>query len=199
MYNPDDNCDFLSEEEEIEIGRPANLYSIIKTIEVVEWALMNTYIDNNTQRIHVNELLDQFELAKLAYGSKWKDLDTFCKENGLEECTLAKLRIKNGKLEESKSVQFVARLVQDLNDMYNTLETSEGAVLISEVTTTIQSITRTIKKCESVIDMKSSEVKKVLNWKTIIDKKQAHETLSDKDKQQLKLDLSSLAMFLRQD
>lgn len=200
MYNADDICDLLSEEEEIEIGRPANLYSIIKTIEVVEWALTNTYIDNNTQKTYVNELLEQYELAKTAYGSKWKDLDTFCKENGLEECTLAKLRIKNGKIDSNaKPFQFVARLVQDLNDVYNTLETCEGVALVSEITPPFQSVIRQIKKCESVIDTKSSEVKKILTWKAKIDKKQAHETISGNDKEQLKLDLISLAKYLQQD
>lgn len=199
MYTAEDNCDLLSEEEEIEIGRPANLYSIIKTIELVEQEVMNTYIDSNTQRIYVNELLDQFDRAKLLYGSKWKDLNTFCKENGLEECTLAKLRITKGKICETKSVTLVARLVQDLNDMYNTLETFDGDVLISSIKETFQSIVRNLRKGEGVLDMGSPEIRKVLGWRATIDTKQAHETISDREKQQLKLDLSSLANFLRQD
>ena len=136
----------------------------------------------------------------VALNAAFAKAKAFCKENGLEECTLAKLRIKNGKIDSNaKPFQFVARLVQDLNDVYNTLETCEGVALVSEITPPFQSVIRQIKKCESVIDTKSSEVKKILTWKAKIDKKQAHETISGNDKEQLKLDLISLAKYLQQD
>lgn len=197
MYNPEEDCDILSEEDEIEIGRPANIYSIIRTIEVIEWAKSNYIIDKNIHIQQLNMLLDEFEEAKTIYGNKWKGLDAFCKENGLDECKSAKLRINKGKITEgSNLVGLVSKLTQDLNDLYNYLASSEKEVIISDIVIEFKSIARNIKKAENQLDMKSPEIKKILKWHNDITNRNSYDKLTENEKHQLKADLTSLGYSL---
>lgn len=199
----DDDCE-LTYEEELEVERPANIYSLIRTLEFTEWAIMNTFINQKTHETEVNYILEQLDTAITAYGDKWEGVEKFCQKYGLDECKLAKIRISKGKIipaDEKPDISVIARLVQDLNDLYIDLQTAEGnEVVIGNISTLFHSIIMSLNRCRNFIPFTSPEVQKILTWNMkILGERTAAQTISVDEKSQLMVDLSLLSNVIKQE
>ena len=198
----DDDCE-LTYEEELEVERPANIYSLIRTLEFTEWAVMNTFINQKTHETEVNYILEQLDTAITAYGDKWEGVEKFCAKYGLDECKLAKIRISKGKIiasDEKPDISVIARLIQDLNDLYHDLEMAEGEVVIGNISSVFHSIIMLLNRCRNFIPFTSPEVQKILTWNTkIFRERTAAQTITVDEKSQLMVDLSLLANVIKQE
>lgn len=198
----DDDCE-LTYEEELEVERPANIYSLIRTLEFTEWAVMNTFINQKTHETEVNYILEQLDTAITAYGDKWEGVEKFCQKYGLDECKLAKIRIAKGKIiaaDEKPDISVIARMVQDLNDLYIDLQSEGGEVVIGNISTLFHSIIMSLNRCRNFIAFNSPEVQKILTWNTkILGERTAAQTISVEEKSQLMVDLSILSNIIKQE
>jgi hypothetical protein len=198
----DDDCE-LTYEEELEVERPANIYSLIRTLEFTEWAIMNTFINQKTHETEVNYILEQLDTAIAAYGDKWEGVEKFCQKYGLDECKLAKIRIAKGRIvaaDEKLDITLIARLVQDLNDFYSDLETGGDEIVIAGITPRLHSIIMLLNKCRNFIPFNSPEVQKIISWNTkIIAERTATQTISAEEKAQLMVDLTLLSNIIQQE
>lgn len=198
----DDDCE-LTYEEELEVERPANIYSLIRTLEFTEWANMNTFIDKKTHEAEVNYILDQFDTAITAYGDKWEGVEKFCQKYGLDDCKLAQIRISKGKIiaaDDKPDISVIARLVQDLNDLYIDLQAEEGEVVIGNISTLFHSIIMALNRCRNFIPFSSPEVQKIITWNMkILGERTAAQTISVEEKSQLMVDLSILSNIIKQE
>jgi hypothetical protein len=67
----------LTFEEEAQIEQPANIYSIVRTLDFVEWAYNTGHIDKDTYFEHSNLILDQYKNSVDAYQDKFLGIDAF--------------------------------------------------------------------------------------------------------------------------
>ena len=75
----------LTPEEQLTFEKEQNLYSIIKTIEYLEWAYMSGKIQGSQYDLEFNGLMHHFNMCK---GSlmNFEGLDKFLKKYNLEHC-----------------------------------------------------------------------------------------------------------------
>ena len=141
--------------------------------------------------------------AITAYGDKWEGVEKFCAKYGLDECKLAKIRISKGKIiaaDEKPDISVIARLIQDLNDLYHDLEMAEGEVVIGNISSVFHSIIMLLNRCRNFIPFTSPEVQKILTWNTkIFRERTAAQTITVDEKSQLMVDLSLLANVIKQE
>ena len=69
----------LTIEEEEKIQNPANIYSLIRTLQFIEWAYNFSHIDRDTYIKETNIILEQYKNAVNAY-PEYKGLDNFVVE-----------------------------------------------------------------------------------------------------------------------
>lgn len=86
----------LSYEEEALIEQPANIYSIVRTLEFIEWAYNFSHITKEVYIEQTNIILDQYKLSIEAYQDKFRGIDEFCSKYGLTDCKYAINRLKMG-------------------------------------------------------------------------------------------------------
>ena len=72
------------------------MYSIIKTIEYLEWAYSTDRIGGSTYDSEFRKLLHSFQMGKESIQG-FEGLDSFFKKYDLEHCYTAKKRITEGK------------------------------------------------------------------------------------------------------
>ena len=111
----------LTIEEEEKIQNPANIYSLIKTLQFIEWAYNFSHIDRETYLKETNIILEQYKNAVNAY-PEYKGLDNFVIEYKLQDCTYAINRIKQGNVQNNPKpvlgdIQKMTQLFNDLNIM----------------------------------------------------------------------------------
>ena len=85
----------LTIEEEEKIQNPANIYSLIRTLQFIEWAYNFSHIDRDTYVNETNIILEQYKNAVNAY-PEYEGIDNFVKHYKLSDCTYAINRIKEG-------------------------------------------------------------------------------------------------------
>ena len=88
----------LTIEEEEKIQNPANIYSLIRTLQFIEWAYNFSHIDRESYTKETNIILEQYKNATNAF-TEYEGLDNFVKHYKLEDCTYAINRIKEGNKE----------------------------------------------------------------------------------------------------
>ena len=91
----------LTIEEESKIENQANIYSLIRTIDYVEWAFSQSHINKETLGEEVNTLLDLYKTVTEACDN-FPGLDTFVKQYNLSNCKLGINRIKKGYVGSNK-------------------------------------------------------------------------------------------------
>ena len=109
----------LTIEEEEKIQNPANIYSLIRTLQFIEWAYNFSHIDRETYIKETNIILEQYKNAVNAY-PEYKGLDSFVVEYKLQDCTYAINRIKQGNVQNNPKpvlgdIQKMTQLFNDLN------------------------------------------------------------------------------------
>ena len=86
----------LTFEEEATIEQPANIYSIVRTLDFIEWAFNSGHIDKENYVEHSNTVLDQYKTSVEAYQDKFMGIDAFAQKYGLVDFKLGINRLKQG-------------------------------------------------------------------------------------------------------
>ena len=81
--------------EEEKIKNPAYIFSLIRTLQRIEWAYNFSHMDRETYIKETNIILGQYKNAINSY-PEFKGLDNFVNEYKLQDCTYAINRIKQG-------------------------------------------------------------------------------------------------------
>ena len=82
--------------EKLQFERDQNLYSIIKTIEYLEWAYMSGKIKGKEYDKEFQGLFHNFNIIRES-STNFEGLDKFCQQYQLEQCDSAKKVLKKGK------------------------------------------------------------------------------------------------------
>jgi hypothetical protein len=94
----------LNFDEEAQIEQPANIYSIVRTMDFIEWAYNNGHIDKDNYLEHSNVILDQYKTTVEAYQDKFPGLDAFVQKYGLNDFKLGINRLKQGQINQNTTV-----------------------------------------------------------------------------------------------
>jgi len=97
----------LTFEEESQIEQPANIYSIVRTLDFIEWAYNTGHIDKESYMEHSNVILDQYRTCVGAYQDKFNGIDAFAQKYGLSEFKLGINRLKQGAVQISSNTNTV--------------------------------------------------------------------------------------------
>ncbi len=85
----------LSLEEEAEIEKNANIYSIVRTLDFIDWAYNSSLIAKDIYIDNCNTILDQYNTSKEAL-EKFAGIDAFAQKYSLTDYKLGINRIKQG-------------------------------------------------------------------------------------------------------
>jgi len=97
----------LTFEEEAQIEQPANIYSIVRTLDFIEWAFNSGHIDKESYMESSNLILDQYKTSVDAYQDKFNGIDLFATKYGLSEFKLGINRLKQGAVQISNNTNTV--------------------------------------------------------------------------------------------
>jgi hypothetical protein len=97
----------LTFEEEAQIEQPANIYSIVRTLDFIEWAYNTGHIDKDSYFEHSNLILDQYKNSVDAYQDKFAGIDSFAQKYNLTEFKLGINRLKQGTVQISSNTTTV--------------------------------------------------------------------------------------------
>jgi hypothetical protein len=100
----------LTFEEEAQIEQPANIYSIVRTLDFIEWAFNSGHIDKENYMEHSNTILDQYKTSVDAYQDKFAGIDAFAQKYGLSDFKLGINRLKQGAVQISANTNTVSIL-----------------------------------------------------------------------------------------
>ncbi len=93
----------LSFEEESQIEQPANIYSIVRTLDFVEWAYNTGHIDKDSYTEQTNLILDQYKISVDAYQDKFRGIDDFAQKYALSDFKFGINRLKQGSVQLANS------------------------------------------------------------------------------------------------
>ncbi len=97
----------LSFEEESQVEQPANIYSIVRTLDFIEWAYNSGHIDKESYMENSNVILDQYRTSVDAYQDKFTGIDEFAQKHGLTDYKLGINRLKQGAVQITSSTNTV--------------------------------------------------------------------------------------------
>ncbi len=97
----------LTFEEESQIEQPANIYSIVRTLDFIEWAYNSGHIDKESYMEHSNIILDQYKTSVEAYQDKFMGIDAFAQKYGLADFKLGINRLKQGAVQITSTTNTV--------------------------------------------------------------------------------------------
>ena len=97
----------LTFEEESQIEQPANIYSIVRTLDFIEWAYNTGHIDKESYMEQSNIILDQYKNCVDAYQDKFNGIDAFAQKYGLSDFKLGINRLKQGAVQISSTTNTV--------------------------------------------------------------------------------------------
>lgn len=93
----------LTFEEEAQIEQPANIYSIVRTLDFIEWAYNTGHIDKDSYTEQTNLILDQYKISVDAYQDKYRGIDDFAHKYGLTDFKFGINRLKQGNVQLTSS------------------------------------------------------------------------------------------------
>jgi hypothetical protein len=99
----------LTFEEESQIEQPANIYSIVRTLDFIEWAFNSGHIDKETHMENSNILIEQYKTSVDAYQDKYGGIDSFATKYGLSDFKLGINRIKQGNVQIGTGSNIVSK------------------------------------------------------------------------------------------
>lgn len=97
----------LTFEEESQIEQPANIYSIVRTLDFIEWAYNTGHIDKESYMEQSNIILEQYKNCVDAYQDKFNGIDAFAQKYGLSDFKLGINRLKQGAVQISSTTNTV--------------------------------------------------------------------------------------------
>ena len=179
----------LTIEEEEKIQNPANIYSLIRTLQFIEWAYNFSHIDRESYTKETNIILEQYKNATNAF-PEYEGLDNFVKHYKLEDCTYAINRIKEGNIKERASSQVIAiqKMTQYFNDLnlmldYDTLSVADIVQLYLELCNTFDDL-------KNLINLQNEDINKIKQcYLNLKNNRKAADILSEEEKKQMKIDL----------
>ncbi len=179
----------LTIEEEEKIQNPANIYSLIRTLQFIEWAYNFSHIDRESYTKETNIILEQYENAKNAY-PEYEGLDSFVKHYKLEDCTYAINRIKEGRVKDraSNSVIAIQKMTQYFNDLNLILDTE--TLSVSDIVQMYLELCNSLEDLKNLINLQNEDISKIRQcYLNLKNNRKAADILTDEEKKQMKIDL----------
>ena len=179
----------LTIEEEEKIQNPANIYSLIRTLQFIEWAYNFSHIDRERYTNETNIILEQYENAKNAY-PEYEGLDNFVKHYKLEDCTYAINRIKEGRVKDRASASVIAiqKMTQYFNDLNLILDTE--TLSVSDIVQMYLELCNSLEDLKNLINLQNEDISKIRQcYLNLKNNRKAADILTDEEKKQMKIDL----------
>ena len=179
----------LTIEEEEKIQNPANIYSLIRTLQFIEWAYNFSHIDRETYVNETNIILEQYKNATNAY-PEYEGLDNFVKHYKLSDCTYAINRIKEGNVTVQKGPVLgdIQKMVQLFNDLNLLLD---GDMLsVADVVPIYLELCNALETLKNFINLQHEDISKVRQcYLNLKNNRKAADILSEEERKQMKIDL----------
>ena len=179
----------LTIEEEEKIQNPANIYSLIRTLQFIEWAYNFSHIDRDRYTNETNIILEQYENAKNAYPD-YEGLDKFVKHYKLEDCTYAINRIKLGRIinRPPNIIISIQKMTQYFNDLNLILDTDQLSV--SDIVQLYLELCNSLEDLKNLINLQNEDISKIRQcYLNLKNNRKAADILTDEEKKQMKIDL----------
>ena len=179
----------LTIEEEEKIQNPANIYSLIRTLQFIEWAYNFSHIDRESYTKETNIILEQYENAKNAY-PEYEGLDNFVKHYKLEDCSFAINRIKEGRVKDRASASVIAiqKMAQYFNDLNLILETE--SLSVADIVQMYLELVNSLEDLKNLINLQNEDISKIKQcYLNLKNNRKAADILTDEEKKQMKIDL----------
>ena len=179
----------LTIEEEEKIQNPANIYSLIRTLQFIEWAYNFSHIDRESYTKETNIILEQYENAKNAY-PEYEGLDNFVKHYKLEDCTYAINRIKEGRVKDRASASVIAiqKMTQYFNDLNLILDTE--TLSVADIVQMYLELCNSLEDLKNLINLQNEDISKIRQcYLNLKNNRKAADILTDEEKKQMKIDL----------
>lgn len=180
----------LTIEEEEKIQNPANIYSLIRTLQFIEWAYNFSHIDRETYINETNIMLEQYKNAVNAY-PEYKGLDSFVAEYKLTDCTYAINRIKQGNVQSNPKPVLgdIQKMTQLFNDINIFLENE--TVAVADVLSLYYELNNSLKVLQNFIKLEHENIAKIFQcYFNLKNNKKPSDLLTMEEKLQMKSDLS---------
>ena len=179
----------LTIEEEEKIQNPANIYSLIRTLQFIEWAYNFSHIDRESYTKETNIILEQYKNATNAF-TEYEGLDNFVKHYKLEDCTYAINRIKEGNIKERASTQVIAiqKMTQYFNDLNLMLDSD--TLSVADIVQLYLELCNTFDDLKNLINLQHEDIHKIKQcYLNLKNNRKAADILNDEEKKQMKIDL----------
>ena len=179
----------LTIEEEEKIQNPANIYSLIRTLQFIEWAYNFSHIDRESYTKETNIILEQYKNATNAF-TEYEGLDNFVKHYKLEDCTYAINRIKEGNIKERASTQVIAiqKMTQYFNDLNLMLDSD--SLSVADIVQLYLELCNTFDDLKNLINLQHEDIHKIKQcYLNLKNNRKAANILNDEEKKQMKIDL----------
>lgn len=156
------DLEFVLEEDD-KIQTPANIYSIIRTLQFVEWAYNFSQIDKEMHIKESNKLLEKYKLSVDAY-PEFKGLDQFVNEYKLQDCVYAINRIKQGnvQLDNKPVLKDVQNMTQAFNDLNIFLEQEAPAIV--DLMQALNDLRVSFNNLKNCININHPDIKALLDY-----------------------------------
>ena len=180
----------LTIEEEEKIQNPANIYSLIRTLQFIEWAYNFSHIDREAYIKETNIIVEQYKNAVNAY-PEYKGLDNFVAEYKLQDCTYAINRIKLGNVINNTNpvlgdIQKMTQLFNDLNIILD-----QDSLTVYDVVPTYLELCNSLENLKNFINLQNEDIAKIRNfYLNLKNNKKASDDLTEEERSQMKIDLS---------
>jgi hypothetical protein len=187
-------CD-LTYEEESQIEQPANIYSIIRTLEFIEWAYNFSHIDKETYLEQTNTILEQYKVSVEAYKDKFNGIDDFCQKYGLTDCKYAINRVKQGNVIisndfEKNKYNIIMNLTQRFNDTSSFFFiNSENPIVVADLLDNLNDLNAAIYSAKNIISIEDNDIKKIINWYSVLKQRKAADILDPNEVKQIDSDV----------
>ena len=179
----------LTIEEEEKIQNPANIYSLIRTLQFIEWAYNFSHIDRESYTKETNIILEQYKNATNAF-PEYEGLDNFVKHYKLEDCTYAINRIKEGNIKDRASSQVIAiqKMTQYFNDLNLMLDSD--TLSVADIVQLYLELCNTFDDLKNLVDLRNEDIQKIKTcYLTLKNNRKAADILNEEEKKQMKIDL----------
>ena len=188
------NMDYeLTLEEEGMLQNPANLFSLIKTLQFILSAYNNSQIDDETYEKELNSISEKIENTIKAF-PEYEGLDKFIKKYKLEDCTFAINYLKESKDKKpSKNIgippELIMKITQFFNDLSLFLDSENQSV--SDIVPNYHELCISLEDLQKYINLKNDNISKVKQcYENLKNNRKASDILSDEEKNKMKMDLS---------
>ena len=183
----------MSPSEQISFEKDQNLYSLIKTIEYLEWAYMSGKIKGQEYDAEFRSLYHHFDMCIKSIPN-FAGIDKFFALHQLDHCQTAKQRVKTGmsgyKGEETDK-SLAIRVMDITSKMIGAMDQLEMDYCdIDLILPSIKTIQSALDSYPNLSSDNQCKVK-ITKWVNILDQRTAADSLTEDEKRQLKFDLSS--------